>query len=703
MRPEILNYFFKAVTSLKGVGPKVAQNITRLVGRHIEPNQEARYVDLLFHLPLGYKDRREQPKIDQLLPEQYATLKLQVGKHMVPPRHNNRIPYRINCYDDTGEIMLSYFRARGDYLKSTLPEGEIRFVGGKVEEYNGKLQINHPDFTATEDEMKTLPLFEPIYPMTAGLAAKTLRKSISLLMENLPILPEWLDPPLIKREKWPSFNDAIVGLHLADKPEIIVGDSVYRQRIAFDEIFANQLALALTRKHVVAVAGNQINSTDKLVKQLKQLLPYTLTNSQATTYDEIKQDMAGEQRMVRLLQGDVGSGKTVVALMAMLNAVEAGYQAAIMAPTEILARQHLEFMTPLCDELGLKVELLTGRNKGKNRADILARLENGSIDILIGTHALFQADVGFKNLGLAVIDEQHRFGVHQRLALQNKGLKTDLLVMTATPIPRTLVLTNYGDMSVSKLTEKPAGRKPIKTVAMPLEKLGDIMHAAARAIEGNQRIYWICPLVEESELMPLTNVEDRFAMLNSAYPEQVGLVHGRMKGEEKDAVMQKFQNGEIKILVATTVVEVGVNVPEATIMIIEHAERFGLSQLHQLRGRVGRSDAQSNCILLYGTPLGKTAQERLKIMRQTEDGFLISEKDLELRGGGDLLGAQQSGEIRMRVADVENQADLIEIAHKQARLIVETDPHLTKDKNKNLRILLYLFDRDQAIKLLNAG
>lgn len=703
MRPDILNYFFKAITSIKGVGPKVAQNITRLVGRHIEPGQMARYVDLLFHLPLGYKDRREQPKVEQLVPEQYATMKLQIGKHFVPPRHNNRIPYRINCYDDTGEITLSYFRARGDYLKSTLPEGEMRYVGGKVEEYNGKLQISHPDFTATEEEMLSLPLFEPVYPMTAGLAAKTLRKSIAQLIEELPTLPEWLDKPLIDREKWPSFNESIIGLHLADEPEMIVSDSPHRQRIAFDEIFANQLALALTRKHVVAVNGNVVKSQDKLVAQLKKLLPFELTGSQVTSYDEIKADMEGELRMVRLLQGDVGSGKTVVALMAMLNAVEAGYQAAIMAPTGILAQQHLEFMTPLCHELGLKVELLTGRNKGKSRAEILQRLEQGEIDILIGTHALFQADVDFSNLGLAIIDEQHRFGVHQRLALQNKGLKTDLLVMTATPIPRTLVLTNYGDMSVSKLTEKPAGRLPIKTVAMPLEKLGDIMQAAARALQDNQRIYWICPLVEESELMPLSNVEDRFAMLNSAYPNQVGLVHGRMKAEEKDAVMQRFQTGEIKILVATTVVEVGVNVPEATIMIIEHAERFGLSQLHQLRGRVGRGSAQSNCILLYGTPLGNTAQERLKIMRQTEDGFLISEKDLELRGGGDLLGAQQSGEIRMRLADVENQADLIEIAHKQARLIIETDPHLLKDKNKNLRVLLYLFDRDQAIKLLSAG
>lgn len=703
MRPEILNYFFKAVTLLKGVGPKVAQNITRLVGRHIEPNQNARYVDLLFHLPLGYKDRREQPKVEQLEAEQYATIKLQIGKHFAPPRHNNRIPYRINCYDDTGEITLSYFRARGDYLKTTLPEGEMRYIGGKVEEYNGKLQINHPDFTATEEEMKSLPLFEPIYPMTAGLAAKTLRKSIAQLIEELPQLPEWLDKPLIDREKWPTFNESIVGLHLADTPEIIVGNSAHRQRIAFDEIFANQLALALTRKHLVAISGNQIKSDDKLVVRLKKLLPFELTDSQVNSYAEIKLDMQAEQRMVRLLQGDVGSGKTVVALMAMLNAVEAGFQAAIMAPTGILAQQHLNFMKPLCKELGLNIEILTGRNKGKARAEILEQLENGEIDILIGTHALFQADVGFQNLGVAIIDEQHRFGVHQRLALQNKGLKTDLLVMTATPIPRTLVLTNYGDMSVSKLTEKPAGRKPIKTVAMPLEKLGDIMQAAARAIQDNQRIYWICPLVEESELMPLTNVEDRFAMLNSAHPQQVGLVHGRMAAQEKDEVMQKFQNGEIKILVATTVVEVGVNVPEATIMIIEHAERFGLSQLHQLRGRVGRGSAQSNCILLYGTPLGKVAQERLKIMRQTEDGFLISEKDLELRGGGDLLGAQQSGEIRMRLADVENQADLIEIAHKQARLIVETDPHLSLEKNKNLRILLYLFDRDQAIKLLNAG
>ncbi|NRA89068.1 MAG: ATP-dependent DNA helicase RecG, partial [Rhizobiales bacterium] len=531
MRPDILNYFFKSVTALIGVGPKVAQNINKLVGRSIDPNQTARYVDLLFHLPTGYKDRRQRPTVEQLTNEQYTTIKLTIGQHIAPPRHNNRIPYRINCFDETGDLILSFFRARGDYLKTILPEGSTRYIGGKIENYNGQLQINHPDFMASEEEMKNLPMLEPVYPMTAGLAGKTLRKSIKQLIDKLPNLPEWLDKPLIDREKWPSFNNAIVNMHLANEPEIVAMDSVYRQRIAFDEILANQLALALTRKQLVAIKGVQISAKGDLNAKLINLLPFELTNSQKTSFDEIKLDMANEQRMVRLLQGDVGSGKTIVAMMAMLHAVEAGYQAAIMAPTGILAQQHFEFMLPLCEKLGLNVEILTGRNKGKSRQKLLERLGNHEIDILIGTHALFQADVDFKNLGLAIIDEQHRFGVHQRLALQNKGQKTDLLVMTATPIPRTLVLTNYGDMSVSKLTEKPAGRKPIKTVAMPLEKLGDIMSAAARALNDGQRIYWICPLVEESELMPLSNVEDRFAMLSSSYPGQVGLVHGRMKGD----------------------------------------------------------------------------------------------------------------------------------------------------------------------------
>jgi ATP-dependent DNA helicase RecG len=407
--------------------------------------------------------------------------------------------------------------------------------------------------------------------------------------------------------------------------------------------------------------------------------------------------------MLRLLQGDVGSGKTVVALLAMARAVEAGGQAALMAPTEILARQHLATVAPLAERAGLRTAILTGREKGRERSDTLAGLADGSIDIVIGTHALFQEAVTFQNLAFAVVDEQHRFGVHQRLAMTAKGDAPDMLVMTATPIPRTLVLTAFGDMDVSKLTEKPAGRQPVRTVTLPMERLSELVGRIRDAVTEGQKIYWICPLVEESEEAKLMSAQERYDALKPVFGDRLGLVHGRMKGADKDAAMRAFKEGETRVLVATTVIEVGVDVPDATIMVIEHAERFGLAQLHQLRGRVGRGSKPSSCVLLYKEPLSETATRRLSVMRETEDGFVIAEEDLKLRGEGELLGTRQSGTPGFQVARIEFHADLLEAARDEARLILSRDPDLQSERGEALRLLLYLFGRDEAVRLLRAG
>ncbi|MEM8541540.1 MAG: ATP-dependent DNA helicase RecG, partial [Pseudomonadota bacterium] len=476
-----------------------------------------------------------------------------------------------------------------------------------------------------------------------------------------------------------------------------------RQRLAYDELLAGQLALALVRKNMKRSAGRVLQADGSLMQKVREAFGHALTGAQQRSIEEILSDMAKPERMLRLLQGDVGSGKTIVALCALATAVQAGSQGALMAPTEVLARQHFATIKPIADKVGLRIDLLTGREKGALRSEMMAKLAAGELDILIGTHAIFQEGVVFRDLGLAVVDEQHRFGVHQRLLIASKGEATDMLVMTATPIPRTLVLTHYGDMDVSRLDEKPIGRKPINTVALPLGRLGDIIVRVGEAMKTGQKIYWICPLVEENDELDLTSVQQRHKILAERFGNAVGLVHGQMKGAEKDAAMAAFRDGETRILVATTVIEVGVDVPDATIMVIEHAERFGLSQLHQLRGRVGRGAEASSCLLLYKDPLGEIARARIEVRRQSEDGFRIAEEDLKLRGEGEILGTKQSGAVGFRLARMEAHSHLLEIARDDARLVIETDPNLTTDRGSALRTLLYLFERDAAIRLLQAG
>ncbi|MET3854749.1 ATP-dependent DNA helicase RecG [Rhizobium sp. OAE497] len=701
MRPTILDPLFSPVSALAGVGPKIAELLVKLLDR--ETPDDTRIIDLLFHAPHSLVDRRNQPGIARAPQGAIVTITARVDRHQAPPRGKSNIPYRVFLHDETGELSLVFFRGQAAWLEKQLPLDEEVTVSGKVDWFNGRATMVHPDYIVKASEAENLPLVEPIYPLTAGLSPKTLRKIIDAALPRMPELPEWIDFPVVQKQGLPSIRDSFLMLHEPREPEDIDPQTPARRRLAYDEFLAGQLSLSLVRQRLRKVAGQPVHATGEISSKILQSLPFSPTNSQTEAIRESLADMAGEDRMLRLLQGDVGSGKTLVALMTMAAVIESGGQAVLMAPTEILARQHYATISKFAASAGLGIEVLTGRTKGREREDILERIASGQAQIITGTHALFQDSVSYKNLMLAVVDEQHRFGVHQRLRLTAKGISPHMLVMTATPIPRTLVLAAFGDMDVSKLTEKPAGRKPIQTITIPNERTGEIVQRLKGALAEGKKAYWICPLVEESEESDLMSAEERHATLTSALGPGIGLIHGRMSGPEKDAVMLAFKSGEIRLLVATTVVEVGVDVPDATIMVIEHAERFGLAQLHQLRGRVGRGDEASTCILLYKGPLGETGHARLSIMRETEDGFRIAEEDLKLRGEGELLGTRQSGTPGFRIASLEDHADLLEIARKDAAYLIERDPELTSERGEAVRTLLYLFRRDEAIRFLHAG
>jgi len=694
MRPEVLFPLFKTQNTLKGVGPKLEPHLARLTGEHV--------VDLLWHLPSGSIDRTYQPKIAEAAPGRVATITVRVGQHVVPS--NRRRPYRIICHDDTETLVLTFFHAHGDYLQKNLPEGELRVVSGLIEHYGEEIQMSHPDHMVKVEDIDDILRLEPLYPLTHGVSQKILGKVTRAALGETKPLREWLEPRLLEKHKWPAWQDALLSAHNPTEVQDLDAQAPARVRLAYDELLANQLALGLVRRGMRRAKGLPTVGDGRMRQKVIDALPFDLTNSQETALAEVIADMETNVRMLRLLQGDVGSGKTIVALLAALAAVEAGGQAVMMAPTEILARQHLKTIEPLCQAVGINTSILTGREKGKTREGILEGLKSGGIHIAVGTHALFQSEVEFKDLKMAVVDEQHKFGVHQRLELANKGQAVDVLVMTATPIPRTLMLTAYGDMDVSRLLDKPAGRQPIDTRVLPSSKLASVAERLTPKLDEGARVYWVCPLIEESEKLDLAAAEDRHKQLQSMFgTDNVGLVHGRMKGKDKDAVMEDFKAGHISILVATTVIEVGVDVPEATIMVVEHAERFGLAQLHQLRGRIGRGHGASTCLLVYQTPLGDVAQKRLKIMRETEDGFVIAEEDLKLRGAGELLGTRQSGLPEFRIADIEFHQDLLNIATDDAKMILESDPDLQTDRGQALRTLLYLFERDVAIKFLRSG
>ncbi len=693
-RPPILFPLFAGLETLDGVGPKTAQTFSQI--------DVTRPRDLLFTLPYAGVDRRLRPTIRDVVPPATVTVVVTVGGHFAPKRKGGA--YRVMVTDSATEFQLVFFRARPDFLAKQLPTGQRRLISGKVEIFDSIAQMVHPDHILRVEDAKDLPLWEPVYPLTAGLTQKVLAKAVGSTLHRLPDLAEWIDPALRAREGWPAWADALRAAHGPRGPDDLALTAAPRVRLAYDELFAHQLTLALARRSQKRGKGRPSIGTDALRPRALSAAGYTLTGAQTRAIAEIAADMASPLRMNRLLQGDVGSGKTLVALAALLIAVEAGGQGAMMAPTEILARQHMETLAPLAAAAGVRLDILTGRDKGADRAAKLAALAEGTLQILVGTHALFQKDVVFRDLRLAVIDEQHRFGVAQRMELGSKGLAADVLVMTATPIPRSLALASYGDMDVSVIDEKPPGRMPIRTALISSGRMDEVVAHLRKALSEGQRAYWVCPLVEESEVIDLAAAEDRFLTLRAAFGEGVvGLVHGQMPVGDKDAAMADFIAGRTRLLVATTVIEVGVNVPEATIMVIERAETFGLAQLHQLRGRVGRGAGASTCLLIYQAPLSDSAERRLSTLRETEDGFRIAEEDLAMRGAGDLIGTAQSGLPKFRVADLERQAPLMALAQSDARTLLAQDPDLAGPRGQAARVLLWLMEQDRAIRLIAVG
>lgn len=695
-RPPSLYRLFASITSLPGIGPKLAAIIEKKIGGHL--------IDVLRHLPVSLNDRRARPSVDTAENGQLATFEVLILSADLPPAKSSR-PARILAETKGGRIELVFFRARADWLRQSLPIGERRLVSGRVERFQGRLQMAHPDFITPIEKAADIPDIEPVYPLTAGLSSRVLRRAILASLKTIPELEEWIASPLLESRHWPSHKQALIQAHHPESLADLTASAAARERLAYDELLANQLALGLLRRQSRDLApGHSVLGTGILTQKLLSALPFEPTSAQYRVIEEIKADQIAETRMLRLLQGDVGSGKTFVALMAMLHALEAGFQAALLAPTEILARQHHASLTQLLEQLQIVPELLLGATKPKERHQMMERLKSGEAQMVIGTHALLSEDIQFSQLGLAVVDEQHRFGVRQRLVLGQKGDGCDVLVMTATPIPRTLAMTAYGDLHVSRLDEKPKGRQEISTAIVSSDRLAEIVERLRQAIAENQRAYWICPLVEETDKLDVAAAEDRHRQLQAVLPDiPIGLVHGRMKCDEREAAMTAFKTGHSQILVATTVIEVGVDIPEASIIIIEHAERFGLAQLHQLRGRVGRGTSQSACILLYQSPLSETAQARLKIMRATNDGFQIAEEDLRLRGPGEVLGQRQSGLPEFSLADLALHADLLPLARQQAEDILQKQFSLEAPEMQPYLTLLSLFEKDTAVRFLASG
>ena len=693
-RPERLFPLFADLETLDGVGPKVAK---ALAGLGVE-----RPKDLLFLLPASGVDRSRKGSVRDVVPPVTLTVEVEVGAHF-PPRTKGR-PYRVMVRDSGLEFQLVYFHARGDFLQKLLPTGQRRLISGRIELFDGIAQMVHPDHVLRPEEAAELPAYEPVYPLVAGLTQKTVAKAVASAVARAPELPEWIDGPLKAREGWPDWHAAVAAVHAPAGPADLAQTAPARLRLAYDELFAHQLTLSLARAVLRRGKGVASIGTGRLQARVLGSLPYAPTGAQTRALAEIAGDLASPLRMNRLLQGDVGSGKTLVAFLALLVAAEAGGQGVMMAPTEILARQHFAGLEPLAAAAGVRLVLLTGRDKGAERAQKLAGLASGAVQVLVGTHAVFQKDVQFHDLRLAVVDEQHRFGVAQRMELGAKGAAADVLVMTATPIPRSLALASYGDMDVSVLDEKPAGRKPVRTALISAARMDEVVGHLQRAVADGRQAYWVCPLVEDSEVLDYASAEARFQHLRAALGDGVvGLVHGQMPPAEKDAAMARFARGETKVLVATTVIEVGVNVPNASIMVIERAEIFGLAQLHQLRGRVGRGSAESTCLMLYQAPLSESGERRLTVLRETEDGFRIAEEDLAMRGAGDLIGTAQSGLPRFRIADLERQGALMAVAQSDARRLLAEDPALESARGQAARLLLWLLDQDRAIRLLSVG
>ena len=685
MRPKILYKLFSNLETIKGIGPKNAKLIERLCGKYL--------LDLILHRPIAYIDRRNSPKIKDLSNNSIVTLILKVDGHT--PSFNKRMPYKITCSDDTGQLNIVYFNLRGPYLKKMFPIGSKKVVSGKVEEFNGIFQMTHPQHIADESNLDSVKKIECVYPLTAGISSKIIQKSINSSLAIIDDLPEWIPNDYLQKNNWTSWKKSIYEMH---NPNELKEDKedIYLNRLVFDELLSQQLTVRLIKNKISKLKGNTIKPNGSLLEQLKSHLSFELTDDQNQAIKEISKDQSSPNKMLRLIQGDVGSGKTIVALHSMIQCAENSKKSILMAPTEILAEQHYNTIKLFAEKLKLSCALITASNK-KNH--------NYESDILIGTHALFQDKVSIDNIGLIVIDEQHRFGVHQRILLNEKaGNECDILLMTATPIPRTLELASYGDMDITKIVQKPKNRKPIITKSINLNKIDSLKEALIKKLKQQEKIYWVCPLVDESDKMDLQSVNQRVLDIQKYYKDfNVEMVHGQMKQEEKNKIMDNFKSFKTQILVATSVIEVGIDDPDATVIIIENSERFGLSQLHQLRGRVGRGTKQSTCILLFDGPLTENAKKRINVMKETNDGFKIAEEDLSIRGAGEILGTRQSGLPNFRLTDLNVHKSLMAQAREMAIKIVDKDPELSSDQGKSLRLLLHLFNNQVAIDYLKSG
>ena len=693
MRPQELTPIFSNISSLQGIGPKLGVLFNKLVGDKL--------VNLLWHLPYNIIERKKVSELESSLIGNNIIIKIKILKHIIPKYYKQ--PFKINCICKEIPIDVIFFNAKLPYIKLNFPINEERILSGKLEFYNNKFQISHPDNIIDVNSLNILNTIQPIYSLTKGLTQKVYYKNLKKVLDKIISLDEWIDEETINTFQFSSWKTSLMKIHQPLTNDDLVKNNNYRKRLAYDELFSNQIAISIIRKFNQKNIGISIKKNNNIYKSFMDKLPFKLTNSQKISINEINNDLISKTQMVRLLQGDVGSGKTIVSIIAMLNTFESGYQSALMAPTEILSMQHYETIKKFLENYSLNIIMLSSKDKGLSRKNKLNDILNGKANIIIGTHSLIQDDVEFKKLGFVIIDEQHRFGVHQRLTFTYKGLKPNILVMTATPIPRTLTLAIYGDMSESKLKEKPIGRLDINTKAIPLNKINKLIDSIQTKFKKNEKIYWVCPIIEESEELDLQAATDRYNKLNKIFKNKVLLIHGQLKSNQKEIIMKKFKEENYNILVSTTVIEVGIDIPEATTIIIEHAERFGLAQLHQLRGRVGRSNKQSHCILLYKKDIGKIAKKRIQTMRETNDGFKIAEQDLNIRGPGEVLGKKQSGMPNFKIADLTYDKDIFENIRIETNKIINEDPYLKTEKGKNIKNLLYLFEKDIAIKFLLSG
>ena len=687
-RPSFLYPLFSEITLIPGIGPKTFKLLENKIGKKV--------IDLLFHLPHTVINRLDNLDLKHCPTNSIITKKILITKH-ISNFYNSKRPYKLIGHCENFEIEIVFFNYKGQYIEKNFPVNSVVIVSGKINRFNEIVKFTNPDYIYEVSQINKIPKFEPIYPLTAGINNKLLSKSIRHAIKLIPPdLPEWIPNKIIKENNWPSFSEALKSIHIPNTMIEVDNRSSYLQRLSFDEVFANQLGMQIYKKKYQVLNVNKNKRKSKYFNKCLESLSFNLTNSQNECIEDLYSDLCSKTQMKRILQGDVGSGKTIVALAAILNVIENSKQAALMAPTELLSIQHYNFIKNFTESLNIKVALLTSKIDKNERISILNKISNGYIDIVIGTHSLISDKVTFNNLGIAVIDEQHKFGVIQRSKVLAKGENVHLLLLTATPIPRSLSMTVYGDLDLSEIKEKPKNRKKIITKVLPLEKYEKVKMAISRALENEEKIYWVCPLLEETEKIDLVSLNNRFKILTKSFSKfNPTLAHGKMDNYEREKSIERFFNNESKILIASTVIEVGIDIPDATIIIIENAERFGLAQLHQLRGRVGRSSLQSYCILMYGKNISEVGKLRLKTMRDTDDGFFIAEKDLELRGPGEVFGTRQSGENELKLLPFIDKEKLM-LAKDLAIDIVSTN-----NLNFEHEVLVSLFNKDEYIKLMS--